>query len=142
MSTDLQPSLAVLPNAVHIARVLASLKANPKAWATSRADARDTAWATARGAAWTATWADARDAARDTAWATALDALAATRNAARGTAWGAAGGALLALIAWDDSARLLSLTPDQLQAHHMVTEDPAAVLLMPAVTVFAQEKGD
>ncbi len=144
MSTDLHPSLAALPNAVHIARVLASLKANPKAWAAAWTATRDTAWADAWGAAW--------DTARNAASAVALNAAwTAARNAAWGparapawdAAWGPARapawGTLLALIARDDSARLLSLTPDQLQAHHMVTEDPAAVLLMPAVMVFAQE---
>ncbi len=136
MSTDLHPSLAALPNAVHIARVLTSLKANPKAWASARAAARADAWASA----WAAARADAWAAARDTAWgparAPAWDAAwAAARTAARDTAWGA----LLALIAWDDSARLLSLTPDQLQAHHMVTEDPAAVLLLPAVMAFGAD---
>ena len=46
---------AALPNARHIDRVLADLKARPEVWAA----ARDAAWATA--------WAAARDAARDAA---------------------------------------------------------------------------
>ncbi len=125
MPTDLHPTLAALPNAVHIARVLASLKANPKAWVAAWTAARNAASAVALNAAWTA----ARNAARDTAGGVPWDA-------AWADAWTDAWGALLALIAWDDCARLLSLTPDQLRAHHMITEDPAAVLLMPAVMVF------
>ena len=47
-----------LPNARHIDRVLASLKANPEAWDATRSATRSAAWTAARSAAWTA----ARDA--------------------------------------------------------------------------------
>lgn len=93
---------ANLPNAAHIDRVLADLKARPEAW----------------------------DAARDAAWGAAWDA-------ARDAAWGTARGTIIALIAWDDCAYLLNFTPDQLKAHIKLTNDPAATLLLPAVTALA-----
>ena len=130
-----------LPNAAHIDAVLADAKARPKVWNA----ALDAAWSAARGAAWTA----ARDAARDAAWTAARGAAwAAARDAAwtaaRGAAWGAARdaarvaaqGAMCALIAWDESAALLDLTPDALRTIISTCDGDVkhqAVLLLPAV---------
>ena len=103
---------AHLPNARHIDRILADLKARPDVWDAAWYAARDAARDAARAAAWDAARAAAWDAARDAAW-----------DAAR------------ALVAWDDVAYILDLTPD---ACRMLTETctdhhkHAAVLLLPA----------
>jgi hypothetical protein len=110
-----------LPNAAHIDRVLASKKTHPEQWTA--------AWAAARAAAWAAAWAAARFAARfaalDAAWAAAGEAI-----------WGAAGAAILALIAYDDCAQYLDMSSDQLKVWAILSENPAAVLLLPAVIAF------
>lgn len=114
-----------LPNAKHIDRTLASVKENPAAW-----DA-------ARGAVWGA----ALDAVRGAVWDAALDAaLGAARgavlDAARRWARGAVWGAVLALVTYDHAAKYLEMTPDQLRVWAELSEDPAAVLLIPAVIAF------
>jgi hypothetical protein len=48
-------------------------------------------------------------------------------------AWAAAGGATLALISYDDCAHLLDTPGEQLLTWAMLSEQPAAVLLLPAV---------
>ena len=124
-----------LPNAAHIDRVLASLKANPQAWGA----ALDAAWGAARGAALDA----ARGAARDAAWDAARDATwdavrGAAWSAARDAAWSAARGALIALVAWDDCAGYLS-TPPEAFPLLLSTDNHAARLLHPAAIVFSKE---
>ena len=142
-----------LPNAAHIDAVLADMQARPEIWSAAqdaswpaaRAAARGAVWTAARGAAWDA----ARGAVRNTAWdatefaaqATAWDAVWATaRDAvwatARDAVRSAAGDALYALIAWDESAALLDLTPDALRTLIDVADGDVkhqAVLLLPAV---------
>ena len=120
---------AHLPNARHIDRVLASVKAHPDSWAAAR-DA-------AGHAAWYAAWDAARHAAGHAVW----DAVwGAARHAAGGAAWGAArdaaGDAALALIAYDDCAHLLGLSPDELRMWAALGQQPAAALLLPAVIAF------
>ena len=114
-----------LPNAKHIDRILTHLEAHPEKWAAAYTAAWAAAYTAAWGAAYTAAWAAARgaawDVARDAAWA-----------AARGDAWGAIA-AIAALVAWDNCAHLLELTPDQLRMYSRLSDDPAAVLLLPAV---------
>jgi hypothetical protein len=116
-----------LPNAVHIDRVLASVKAHPDVWGAARNAARFAAWADARDAAWYAARYAARSAALNAARYAAL-------NAARYAAWLA----IAALIAWDDSAQYLSMTSDQLKMWYHLTERPACLLLLPAVRAFEQ----
>ena len=108
-----------LPNAVHIDRVLASVKAHPDVWDAARSTARSTARFAARDAARSA----ARDAARDAAWSTA-------RFAARD--------AVTALTAWDNSALYLDMPGDQLEVWYHLSEQPACLLLLPAVRAFEQ----
>ena len=112
-----------LPNAVHIDRVLASLKANPGAWSRSRI------------ASWTAAREAANKAARGVARTAALDA---ARTAAWGAARTAAWGAIAALIAYDNSAKFLDMTSNELKMWWVLSEDPAAGLLLPAVIAFEQ----
>ena len=140
-----------LPNAKHIDRVLAHSEAHPEKWAAAAVYAQDAAYTAARAAAnvcrvvaltaahtaaLTAARAAARDAARgaarDAAWDAAWDA---AYTAARNAAWVAAWNAIAALVAWDNCAHLLELTPDQLRVYSRLSDDPAAVLLLPAVIV-------
>ena len=69
-------------------------------------------------AAWDEAWGAARGAARDAV-------LDATRGAAREV--------ILALVAYDNSAKYLNMTVDQLNMWAILSEDPAAILLLPAV---------
>jgi hypothetical protein len=42
----------------------------------------------------------------------------------------------MALIAWDTSAKYLDMSSDQLTVWMHLSEDPAAVLMLPAVIAF------
>ena len=126
-----------LPNAMHIDRVLASVKAHPKNWYA----AWDAAWSAAGNAARRAAGNAARDAALDAVYAAvyaaALDAaLSAARDVARYVARHAAWGAMAALIAWDDCSQYLDMPSDQLKMWYHLTERPACLLLLPAVIAF------
>ena len=126
-----------LPNAQHIDRVLASVERHPQmwhkaldsAWNAAYGAAYDAARCVSRVAAYDATYDATRDAARNAAWVATRDATwDAARIASRGAVWGA----ILALVAYDDSAKYLSMTSDQLQVWALLSERPAAVLLLPA----------
>ena len=109
-----------LPNAAHIDAILADVQARPEVW----------------DAGWYALIGPALDTAWDAAWRRALDA-------GRVVAWGAARvnyraawDAIRALIAWDESAALLDLTPDALRTIISTCDGDVkhqAVLLLPAV---------
>jgi hypothetical protein len=124
-----------LPNAHHIDRVLESVKSHPEIW-----DAIwDEAWVAdpSRVVAWNAIWLAAREAiwlaARDASYDAAHDS---ARFAARDGAWVAARDAAIALIACDDASKYLDMPSDQLRIWAILSEDPAAVLLLPAVIAF------
>lgn len=102
-----------LPNAAHIDRVLAHLRAHP------------TRWCAAWGAAWNAAWDAARDAARGAAW---------------GAAWDAAWDAIAVLIAYDDAAIFLSQTPEQLRMLHRIDPHPMFLLLQPAAIALSSDE--
>ena len=108
-----------LPNAVHIDRVLASVKAHPEEWRA------------AGNAAWSAAWSAAWNAARSAAWNAAWHAVG---DAALDAAWGA----MAALIAWDDCSQYLDMPSDKLRVWTILSEDPACLLLLPAVMAFEQ----
>jgi len=57
----------------------------------------------------------------------------ATRDATRGATRGAARDAIAALVAWNECSYLLDWPEDQVRAHYALTQDPAALLLLPAV---------
>ena len=116
-----------LPNAAHIDAVLKDVRSRPEVWGAVRRAAGEAMWGAARDASWTAAQGAARDAvwriARDVAW-----------DEIRGAAWDA----IRALIAWDESAALLDLTPDALRTIVDVADGDVkhqAVLLLPAVIV-------
>ena len=125
-----------LPNAAHIDRILESLKTYSNIW-TADFDA-------ARTAAWAAAWDAARTAAVDASWAASRNpAWNAAWLAARkwtNAAWNAATCAISALIAWDDSSQFLKLDGDALEVYARLSDDPRAVLLLPAVRVFERIK--
>ena len=133
-----------LPNAAHIDHVLVHLAQNPKAWNAAQSAAAFRAWDAARDAARRAAqsaaalqaWGASRDSARNAAWDAARDA---ARDAAWNAAWGAAWGAIAALIAYDDCAHLLNQTPDFVRGHINLTNEPAAILLLPAVIAIQGE---
>ena len=129
-----------LPNAKHIDWVIQSLKDNTEEWNKAWDDARawnsayypawDAVWGTTYHAAWHAAYDAARNAARDAAWN-------AARDAALVKEWDVeyypARDAMLALVAYDDSAKYLSLDFAELKCIVDSTRHPAAVLLLPAV---------
>jgi hypothetical protein len=108
-----------LPNAHHIDRIIKSAKSHPEIW--------DAAWNAAWSAALNAAWSPATDAA-----------LGAARGVARDVAWSAAAarGATAALIAYDDASKYLEMPSDHLRIWAILSEDPASVLLLPAVIAF------
>ena len=98
-----------LPNAAHIDRVIESSNSYPEVWNVAYDSAWDAAW----------------DAARDAAY-----------TAARNAAWNAAWNAVLAFIAYDDAANYLAMPSDQLKAWAILSENPAAILLLPVVIAY------
>jgi hypothetical protein len=114
-----------LPNASHIDWVLASVKQHPEIW--------DATWGAARHAVYDAVYDAtyipamchaAQYAARRAAWNATYVAVAA---------YAAARSATLALIAYDDCAHLLEMSSEQLKTWAVLSEQPAAMLLLPAV---------
>jgi hypothetical protein len=112
-----------LPNAKHIDRVLTDLKAYPEefkeAWSLLAAD-------------WDKVWGEALSEASSAA-------SSAARSAARSAAWSA----ISTLIAWDHSEKYLTMTSEKLEVWYALSDDPAALLLMPYVRAreLINEKG-
>jgi hypothetical protein len=124
-----------LPNAHHIDRVLESAKSHLEIWSTPWDAVRN------RDSAHNAAWYAATDAARGTAWNAATDAAwDVARNAARGVTTVAARDAIYdavkALIAYDDASKYLEMPVEQLRVWAILSETPAAILLIPAVVAF------
>jgi hypothetical protein len=122
-----------LPNARYIDRIIESVKSHPEIWSVSLNAALDAARGAAMNAARGAAWAAAMNAAMNAPWAAALGAArGAAMNAARGAAWAA----IAALIAYDDASKYLEMSSDHLRFLSILSGDPAAVLLLPAVIAF------
>ncbi len=124
-----------LPNAAHIDRIIASAKAHTEVWAAPA----DGVWGAPWAAAWAAGWAYRQDRQAISGAARAAARYAAgvaASVAARVQAWDATGGAILALVAWDHSAKFLDMTPDELKMWWVLSENPACILLLPAVVAF------
>jgi hypothetical protein len=123
-----------LPNAHHIDLVLESVKSHPEIWDAARDAAHnDLDWYAATDAAMNAaretSHNEAWDAAWDAAWGATLDA---TWDATRDAAWNA----IIALIAYDDASKYLDMPVEQLRVWAIISETPAAILLIPAVVAF------
>ena len=122
------PEQSALLNAQHLTRVLAHLTANPKAW--------DAAWTASGQLHW-----NKRNSARGDAWGTLIQdktehpqfngvrTLRNVTNLAKAAAWDAA----LALTAYKDSAKYLDMDPEELRVWAALSEDPAAIMLLPTV---------
>jgi hypothetical protein len=145
-----------LPNAHHIDRILADLTVNPDDWHWAWYRVSNRADYTARDAVYSAVYSAASSAARDAAWYRAeYAALGAARDAALGAAWNradhaaldaardagldAARSAILALIAWPESADYLNLSVDSLRVLAALG-DHKAVLILPAAIAFDRSK--
>jgi hypothetical protein len=139
-----------LPNAAHIDRVIASVKQHPKiwgaAWDAARTAALRSAWEAAWGEALAATddanryaaWDTARRTARKAVWDEELNVTrsavwTADRIVARNKPVYAVWDAIRALTTYDDCDQYLAMSSEQLRAWATLTEQPAAVLLLPAV---------
>jgi hypothetical protein len=126
-----------LPNACHIDRVIKSVNSHPKIWGAARDAAHNEDWYAAYVAAYGAAWI----AAQGAAWIVARDAAyvaaqAAAYVAAQDAARFAARDAIAALIAYDDASKYLDMPSDHLRFWAILSEEPAAVLLLPAVIAF------
>jgi hypothetical protein len=119
---------AHLPNATHIARVIADVGQRPEAWVSAWSEAKAVTNPDAWCAAVDAAWNKASDADMDVVWGAAVDAvMAATRDQ---TAIDAAWDAIYALVAWNESAALIDLPAcTRVLA---VSGDPIAILMLPA----------
>jgi hypothetical protein len=132
-----------LPNAEHIDRILAHLKAHPEKWIVTRSVARNAAWHAAHNAAYTTARAAVYDAARSAAWyatrAAARDEVYTTaRAAAWDEVWNAVSGAIIALITNDASAYLLKEKPEHVELLASLGQ-PEAILLLSAVRAMSHE---
>ena len=114
-----------LPNAAHIDRVIEYSNSYPEIWSAARDAARDAVRYAAYNAAWYAAWYAVRYAVRYAAY-----------TAARDAAWYAARDAALAFIAYDDAANYLAMPSDQLKIWAILSENPTAILLIPAVIAY------
>jgi len=124
-----------LPNAAHIDRVIASVKTHPDVWNAAYDEACDAAFDVSRVAA-SAAAHGAVSSARGAVWDAARDAALGDHRDALRAAYYAARGAILALIAYDDAVKYLNMTIDQLKMWAILSEDPAAILLLPTVIAF------
>ena len=123
---------AHLPNAKHIDRVLAHVRAHPDKWSAERNEA----WAIARDAAMFAIQGAHRGAAMNAAWDAVLqDDRDGMLNEAQDAALDAAWDALYALIAWDDAADLLTTPVDATRLLASCGRHPA-LLILPACIAF------
>lgn len=125
-----------LVNSAHIDWVLQSVKNNPDEWSNARAAWTDdwsaADWSNARGArasanssamaVWNASWNDD--------WAATWSSAIAAGNAGSGNA---ASDAVLSLVAYDHAAKYLDMTYNELLVWSSISNDPAAILLLPAV---------
>ena len=122
-----------LPNAAHIDAVLKDVKARPDVWAAAEAAVWGAVWSAVRGVAQSAARRTTQTALRTEGWGILWGSVQDTSSDA---ARGAARDAIRALIAWDESAALLDLTPDALRTIIDVADGDVkhqAVLLLPAV---------
>jgi hypothetical protein len=110
-----------LPNAAHIDRVIESANSYPEIWSAARDASCDAAWDVVWDASWDASWDEVRDAVQD---------------AVQDAVWDAVRDAALAFIAYDDAADYLAMPSGQLKAWAILSENPAAILLIPAVIAY------
>ena len=118
-----------LPNAAHIDAILADAHARPVDWCLAIIDAERVTPEPLHSEALIAGWCAAQQAGRVNAWQ-------AYQTKYWCTAWDQALIAMQTLVAWDESAALLDLTPDALRTIVNIYSGDVkhqAVLLLPAV---------
>jgi hypothetical protein len=126
-----------LPNAKHIDWVIESANTHHNLWYGAQGLGAGAGRRVA--ASRTTAWDAAYDAILDAAYDAILDAAYdAAYDAGRAAPHIAAQGVILALIACDDCDQYLSMTSEELQAWALLTEHPAAILLLPMVIVREQ----
>ena len=124
-----------LSNAQHVDRIIESVKSHPKVWVTSRKIARTIVDLATYDAAYNTVLITAYNAGRHPIQNAAVGA---AREAAHCSGRIMAWNAILALIAYDDAAKYLDMTSDKLKVWAVLSEDPAAVLMLPAVVAYEQ----
>jgi hypothetical protein len=140
-----------LPNSGCIKQISDSLKINPEYWQTidpstnsyllrhNHSIAYDTAWFESHNKGRTIARIQAYDLMYESAdMAPAPGMLELKKERAYSTARDAA----LALLAYDDASKYLSLTPEKLKMIIALTEHPAAILLYRTVVIFDKIKQD
>ena len=118
---------AQLPNASHINRVFAAVKANPSRWRGEIIDY--IGW----DAVWTAAHAQVEKQGREAIWQAVMRS--ALHDSLLGVIIGGAYQPVLALVAYDDCAYMLDATPDDITMLAMLG-DPKAALLLQACKIF------
>jgi hypothetical protein len=142
----------LLPNALHIDAVIANMSSSFSASGVNYQHARETLDKTSESMALRmdmtlrtvnylipdapriAAWIVTKTQVWDVAWPVISNTLTAAQHAVWSAARDAAWNAVLALIAYDHCARYLTMTADQLQIWSALSDDPAAILLVPYVT--------
>jgi hypothetical protein len=139
-----------LPNAKYIDLVLADLKKNLGNWVAAHNDYWDAASNAARNDA----WASAHNVVRDDVWAIARDkAWVISRDAGKSWTWvisrdagktwpaayNVAIGAILALVAYDDSGWILDEKLEDIRLLTALSQEPQYVLLYPAVLALSKQ---
>jgi C-terminal processing protease CtpA/Prc len=129
-----------LPNKIHIDQVLVDLKNHANLFTRVRKQAWNQAWQQA----WKQAWNQARDQARDQvydqardqahiqAWEQVYDQLYVH---ARDQTYYVATNALLALIAYDDASKYLTIPIDQAMVYGELVDDNQYILLKPYLLV-------
>jgi len=119
---------AYLPNAVHISRIVESVKSHRLHWESPMTDSVHEARLVSSYAIKEARLAHLKSFRID-AWNSihikTCDSLPAQY-------------AVMSLIAWDDSASYLEMNSDELRVWSMISERPAAALILPAVIAFEE----
>jgi hypothetical protein len=128
-----------LPNAVHIDRILASVKSHPDAWDQVWPEVWETEWVDQMVQHfWSTQCQAAKDEDFDAAWIAVTIAAREYKENDLIKRHRLAESALLALLVYDDCAKYLDLTLDQLKVLYLLNEHPACLLLQPAVKVFVK----
>ena len=126
-----------LPNVAHIERILADLQANPGNWSKSWRAVKSKTGMLVRTTAMYNAWDKTVEQNRNQSWHEVWDSMA---DAAKSMdARDAAEQAVWALVTWDDAGDYLDMTQAQLEML-VKSDDPKAILLLPAVMAFEKSK--
>ena len=123
-----------LPNAQHIDWVISSLRTHSREWG----EGWNETWTASLIEDWEGAWDSAHKATWDAGWSAARDAgWNAARDAARDAGWNAAlnaiVGTITALVAYDHAGKYFDMPSDQVRFWAVLSEEPAAILMLPAV---------